>query len=57
VARDSALDLGVFNITVNCIAPGPFITEMPMAIHLGNSPIAFAMSRRSMKKVAGPRRT
>ena len=32
LARASALDLGAFNITVNCIAPGPFATEMPMSI-------------------------
>ena len=30
--KASALDLGAFNITVNCIAPGPFATEMPMSI-------------------------
>ena len=28
----SALDLGAYNITVNCIAPGPIATEMPMSI-------------------------
>ena len=32
MARASALDLGGYNITVNCIAPGPFATEMPMSI-------------------------
>lgn len=32
LARASALDLGPFDITVNCIAPGPFATEMPMSI-------------------------
>ena len=32
MARASALDLGPYNITVNCIAPGPFATEMPMSI-------------------------
>ncbi len=32
LARASALDLGAFNITVNCIAPGSFATEMPMSI-------------------------
>jgi NAD(P)-dependent dehydrogenase (short-subunit alcohol dehydrogenase family) len=32
LARASALDLGAYNITVNCIAPGPFATEMPMSI-------------------------
>jgi NAD(P)-dependent dehydrogenase (short-subunit alcohol dehydrogenase family) len=29
LARASALDLGSFNITVNCIAPGPFLTDLP----------------------------
>jgi NAD(P)-dependent dehydrogenase (short-subunit alcohol dehydrogenase family) len=28
LARASALDLGQFGITVNCIAPGPFLTEL-----------------------------
>lgn len=28
-AKASALDLGAFGITVNCIAPGPFLTDMP----------------------------
>jgi NAD(P)-dependent dehydrogenase (short-subunit alcohol dehydrogenase family) len=32
MARASALDLGPFGITVNCLAPGPFATEMPMSI-------------------------
>jgi NAD(P)-dependent dehydrogenase (short-subunit alcohol dehydrogenase family) len=32
MAQASAMDLGPFNITVNCIAPGPFATEMPMSI-------------------------
>ena len=31
-AKASALDLGPFGITVNCIAPGPIGTEMPMSI-------------------------
>jgi NAD(P)-dependent dehydrogenase (short-subunit alcohol dehydrogenase family) len=29
LARASALDLGHDNITVNCIAPGPFLTDLP----------------------------
>jgi NAD(P)-dependent dehydrogenase (short-subunit alcohol dehydrogenase family) len=28
----SALDLGPFGVTVNCIAPGPFLTDLPMSI-------------------------
>jgi gluconate 5-dehydrogenase len=29
LARCSAIDLGAFGITVNCIAPGPFLTDLP----------------------------
>jgi len=32
LAKASALDLGPFQVTVNCIAPGPIATEMPMSI-------------------------
>ena len=32
MARASALDLGPDGVTVNCIAPGPFLTDMPMSI-------------------------
>ncbi|MDH3715010.1 MAG: SDR family NAD(P)-dependent oxidoreductase [Gammaproteobacteria bacterium] len=32
LARASALDLGSFNVTVNCIAPGPFMTDLPMRL-------------------------
>ena len=32
LARASALDLGEFGITVNCIAPGPFLTDLPGGI-------------------------
>jgi len=32
LARGSALDLGQFGITVNCIAPGPFLTELPASL-------------------------
>jgi NAD(P)-dependent dehydrogenase (short-subunit alcohol dehydrogenase family) len=32
LARASALDLGPYHITVNCLAPGPFATEMPKSI-------------------------
>jgi NAD(P)-dependent dehydrogenase (short-subunit alcohol dehydrogenase family) len=28
----SALDLGPFGITVNCISPGPFLTDLPAAV-------------------------
>lgn len=29
LARGAALDLGDYGITVNCIAPGPFMTDLP----------------------------
>jgi NAD(P)-dependent dehydrogenase (short-subunit alcohol dehydrogenase family) len=29
LARAAALDLGGYGITVNCIAPGPFMTDLP----------------------------
>lgn len=32
LARAEAIDLGPFNITVNCICPGPFLTDLPLSI-------------------------
>lgn len=32
LAKASALNLGPFGITVNCIGPGPFLTDMPMSL-------------------------
>ena len=32
LARASADDLGPFGITVNCIAPGPFLTDLPVSL-------------------------
>jgi NAD(P)-dependent dehydrogenase (short-subunit alcohol dehydrogenase family) len=32
MARSSALDLGAYGITVNCIAPGPFLTDLPASV-------------------------
>jgi NAD(P)-dependent dehydrogenase (short-subunit alcohol dehydrogenase family) len=32
LARGSANDLGPFGITVNCIAPGPFLTDLPAGL-------------------------
>src|SRR5205814_1895286 len=31
-ARANALDLGPFGVTVNCIAPGPFLTDLPASL-------------------------
>ncbi len=32
MARATALDLGAYGITVNCLAPGPFLTDLPGSI-------------------------
>lgn len=40
--RASALDLGPFGITVNCIAPGPFLTDLPMSVLSNPEKQAFA---------------
>jgi NAD(P)-dependent dehydrogenase (short-subunit alcohol dehydrogenase family) len=42
LARASALDLGPFGITVNCLAPGPFMTDMPMSVLSDPEKKAFA---------------
>lgn len=42
LARASALDLGPFGITVNCIAPGPFLTDLPGKILSKEEKEAFA---------------
>jgi NAD(P)-dependent dehydrogenase (short-subunit alcohol dehydrogenase family) len=42
LARGSALDLGEFGITVNCLAPGPFLTELPAKLLTDAEKKAFA---------------
>jgi NAD(P)-dependent dehydrogenase (short-subunit alcohol dehydrogenase family) len=42
MARASALDLGGYGITVNCIAPGPFLTELPATLLSDAEKKAFA---------------
>jgi NAD(P)-dependent dehydrogenase (short-subunit alcohol dehydrogenase family) len=42
MARASALDLGEFGITVNCIAPGPFLTDLPASVLSAAEQKAFA---------------
>jgi NAD(P)-dependent dehydrogenase (short-subunit alcohol dehydrogenase family) len=42
LCRASAIDLGPFGVTVNCIAPGPFLTDMPKAILSESEKEAFA---------------
>jgi NAD(P)-dependent dehydrogenase (short-subunit alcohol dehydrogenase family) len=54
LARASALDLGPFNVTVNCIAPGPFLTDMPMSILSDAEKQVFA-DRTALGRWAKPR--
>jgi NAD(P)-dependent dehydrogenase (short-subunit alcohol dehydrogenase family) len=42
LARASALDLGPFGVTVNCIAPGPFLTDLPGGLLSDSEKKAFA---------------
>lgn len=32
MTHSSALELGPFNVTVNCISPGPFLTDLPASL-------------------------
>ena len=54
LARASALDLGHFNVTVNCIAPGPFLTDMPMSI-LSDAEKQVFSDRTALGRWAQPR--
>ncbi len=54
MARASALDLGPFGVTVNCIAPGPFMTDMPMSVLSDPEKQAFA-DRTALGRWAQPR--
>jgi NAD(P)-dependent dehydrogenase (short-subunit alcohol dehydrogenase family) len=42
LTRASALDLGEYGITVNCIAPGPFLTDMPKVLLSAEEKKAFS---------------
>jgi NAD(P)-dependent dehydrogenase (short-subunit alcohol dehydrogenase family) len=58
-ARATALDLGEFGITVNCIAPGPFLTDLPMGILTEQEKKDFARTTAmnrwgDPKELAGP---
>lgn len=54
LCRASALDLGPFNVTVNCLAPGPFLTELPMAMLSDPEKQAFA-DRTALGRWGEPR--
>jgi NAD(P)-dependent dehydrogenase (short-subunit alcohol dehydrogenase family) len=44
LTRAAALDLGRFNITVNCIAPGPFLTDLPGRVLTAEQKQTFAQT-------------
>ena len=46
LARASAIDLGPFGITVNCIAPGPFLTDLPASLLSQEQRDEFARTHR-----------
>ena len=53
MARSSALDLGPFGVTVNCIAPGPFLTELPLGLLNEDQKLHFA-ERTALKRWGSP---
>jgi NAD(P)-dependent dehydrogenase (short-subunit alcohol dehydrogenase family) len=54
LTRASALDLGPHNVTVNCIAPGPFLTDMPMSV-LSEAEKKIFADRTALLRWAQPR--
>jgi NAD(P)-dependent dehydrogenase (short-subunit alcohol dehydrogenase family) len=54
LARAGALDLGTHGITVNCIAPGPFLTDLPGQLLSAEEKAAFA-SRTALGRWAEPK--
>ncbi len=54
MARSMAVELGPYNITVNCIAPGPFLTDLPGRLLSDEQKQHFA-SRTALGRWAQPR--
>ncbi|MCY2963616.1 MAG: SDR family NAD(P)-dependent oxidoreductase [Planctomycetota bacterium] len=54
LARASALDLGRHGITVNCIAPGPFLTDLPGSVLTAAEKQAFS-DRTAVGRWGDPR--
>ena len=54
LARASSLDLGAYGITVNCLAPGPFLTDLPGSMLSDEEKEVFA-HRTALGRWAQPR--
>lgn len=54
MTRAMALDLGAFNITVNSIAPGPFLTDLPASV-LSPAELDSFAQRTALGRWADPR--
>lgn len=54
LARANALDLGRHGITVNCLAPGPFLTDLPASVLTPAEQQAFA-DRTAVGRWGNPR--
>jgi gluconate 5-dehydrogenase len=54
MVRAQALELGPYNITVNCLAPGPFLTDLPLNLLTQAEKDSFA-ARPALKRWAEPR--
>ncbi len=53
MTRAAALDLGPFGVTVNCIAPGPFFTDLPTSVFTSEQIQAIA-ERTALKRWGKP---
>jgi NAD(P)-dependent dehydrogenase (short-subunit alcohol dehydrogenase family) len=53
MARSTSLDLAPFGVTVNCISPGPFLTELPLGL-LSEDQKAEFTNRTAMKRWGKP---
>ncbi len=54
MARAMALELGPYNITVNCLAPGPFLTDLPGRVLTDEQKQSFA-TRTAVGRWGDPR--
>lgn len=54
LTKASALDLGPYNITVNCLCPGPFLTDLPMSLLSEVEKQAFA-NRTALQRWGQPK--